>query len=34
LANGSSLADVLRERGLFNDEIAAALSPERMANPD
>lgn len=34
LANGTSLADVLRERGLFNDEIAAALSPERMANPD
>ena len=34
LASGTSLAEVLRERGLFNDEIAAALSPERMANPD
>lgn len=34
LASGQSLAEVLKEKGLFNDEIAAALSPERMANPD
>ena len=34
LASGKSLADVLRSRGLFTAEIAAALSPERMANPD
>ncbi len=34
LASGKSLADVLRARDLYTDEIAAALSPERMANPD
>tara|TARA_R110002072_G_scaffold228234_12_gene385400 strand:+ start:41498 stop:43372 length:1875 start_codon:yes stop_codon:yes gene_type:complete len=34
LASGKSLADVLRDRGLYTDKIAAALSPERMANPD
>jgi aspartate ammonia-lyase len=34
LATGKSLADVLRDRGLFTPEIAAALSPERMAHPD
>jgi aspartate ammonia-lyase len=34
LASGKSLADVLRDRDLFSDEIAAALSPERMANPE
>ncbi|MCB9887594.1 MAG: aspartate ammonia-lyase [Planctomycetes bacterium] len=34
LASGDSVADVLRRRGLYNDEIAAALAPERMANPD
>ncbi|MFT7535874.1 MAG: aspartate ammonia-lyase [Hyphomicrobiaceae bacterium] len=34
LNSGKSLADVLRSRNLYTDEIAAALSPERMANPD
>lgn len=34
LASGKSLADVLRSRGLYTDEIAEALLPERMANPD
>jgi aspartate ammonia-lyase len=34
LASGKSVADVLRGRGLFTDEIAASLAPERMANPD
>lgn len=34
LQSGESLAEVLRRRGLWSDEIAAALSPERMANPE
>ncbi|MFK7741660.1 MAG: aspartate ammonia-lyase [Planctomycetota bacterium] len=34
LARGLSLADVLRERGLYTDEIAGHLAPERMARPD
>ena len=34
LASGKSLADVLRARDLYTDEIAEALLPERMANPD
>ena len=34
LASGKSVADVLRDRGLYSDEIAACLAPERMANPD
>jgi aspartate ammonia-lyase len=34
LASGQSLADVLRSRGLHTEEIAAALSPERMTHPD
>lgn len=34
LASGKSVADVLRGRGLWNDEIEASLAPERMANPD
>jgi len=34
LASGKSVADVLRDRGLYSDEVAASLQPERMANPD
>ncbi len=34
LASGKSLADVLRDRGLLNEEIAARLAPERMVDPD
>jgi aspartate ammonia-lyase len=34
LASGKSVADVLRDRGLYSDEVAASLRPERMANPD
>ncbi len=34
LASGKSVADVLKDRGLWSDEIAARLAPERMANPD
>ncbi len=34
LASGQSVADVLRRRGLFNDDIAARLAPERMVAPE
>jgi aspartate ammonia-lyase len=34
LASGKSLADVLRGRGLWNDQVAKSLAPERMANPE
>jgi aspartate ammonia-lyase len=34
LASGKSVADVLKGRGLWTDEIAAQLAPERMAHPD
>jgi aspartate ammonia-lyase len=34
IATGKSLADVLRARNLYTDEIAAALKPDRMTNPD
>ena len=34
LKSGSSVAQVLRDRGLWSDEVAASLAPERMANPD
>ncbi|MGE0141806.1 MAG: aspartate ammonia-lyase [Planctomycetota bacterium] len=34
LTSGKSVADVLRSRGLFNDELAALLAPERMLHPE
>ncbi|MBK8977862.1 MAG: aspartate ammonia-lyase [Planctomycetes bacterium] len=34
LASGLSVADVLRGRGLYTDDVAARLAPERMTNPD
>ena len=33
-AKGTSVADVLRSRGLLTDDIAARLAPERMIEPD
>jgi len=34
LRSGKSVADVLKARELWTDEVAASLAPERMANPD
>ncbi|MFO1078870.1 MAG: aspartate ammonia-lyase [Planctomycetota bacterium] len=34
LASGKSVADVLKDRGLWSTEIADRLAPERMANPE
>ncbi len=34
LASNSSVADVLRRRGLLNARVEAALAPERMVHPD
>ncbi|MCA8953825.1 MAG: aspartate ammonia-lyase [Planctomycetes bacterium] len=34
LRSGRSVAEVLRERGLYSEAVAAAIAPERMANPE
>ncbi len=34
LATGLSVAEVLRQKGLMTDRIAACIAPDRMAHPD